>query len=58
MEEHGVKPLQLSPADARTQLFAWLKPRWEENAVLYLQKKLPLLSSSPRAMAKDVVSKL
>ena len=45
MEEHNVKPLQLSPADAKTQLFAWLKPRWEENAVLYLQKKLPLFPS-------------
>ena len=45
MEEHGIKPLQLSPTDAKTQLFAWLKPRWEENAVLYLQKKLTPSSS-------------
>ena len=41
MEEYSIKQLQLSPADAKTQLFAWLKPRWEENALLYLQKKLP-----------------
>jgi hypothetical protein len=48
MEEHGIKPLQLSPAEAKTQLFAWLKPRWEENAMLYLQKKLPPFSSESR----------
>ena len=41
MEEHDIKPLQLSPADAKTHLFTWLRPRWEEQAVLYLQKKLP-----------------
>jgi hypothetical protein len=41
MEEHDIKPLQLSPADAKTHLFTWLRPRWEENALLYLQKKLP-----------------
>ena len=45
MEEHGIKHLQLAPADAQTRLFAWLKPRWEENAVLYLQKKLLPFSS-------------
>jgi hypothetical protein len=45
MEEHRIKPLQLSPADAKTQLFAWLKPRWEERAVGYLQKKLAPFSS-------------
>lgn len=45
MEEHGVKPVQLSPAEARTQLFAWLKPRWEEQAVLYLQQRLAPFSS-------------
>ncbi len=45
MEEHSIQPLQLSPADAKMQLFAWLKPRWEENAVLYLQKKLTLSST-------------
>ncbi len=45
MEEHGIKPLSLASADAKTQLVAWLKPRWEENAVLYLQKKLPSFPS-------------
>jgi len=45
MEEHGIKPSQLSPADAKTQLFAWLKPRWEEQAVLYLQQRLAPFSS-------------
>ncbi|MFL5665260.1 MAG: hypothetical protein ACJ8BW_28530 [Ktedonobacteraceae bacterium] len=47
MEEHGIKILQLSPADAKTQLFAWLKPHWEEEAVLYLQKKLTLFPHNP-----------
>jgi len=45
MEEHGIKILQLSPPEAKTHLFAWLKPRWEEEAVLYLQKKLAPFSS-------------
>jgi len=45
MEEHGIKPLQLSPADAKTHLFAWLKLRWEEEAVVYLQRKLAPFSS-------------
>ncbi len=42
MEQHDIKLLQLSYDDAKKQLFAWLKPRWKENALLYLQKKLPL----------------
>jgi hypothetical protein len=45
MEEHGIKQLQLSPADANTHLFAWLKPRCEEKAMVYLQKKLAPFSS-------------
>jgi hypothetical protein len=45
MEEHGIKILQLSPPEAKTYLFAWLKPRWEEEAVWYLQKKLAPFSS-------------
>ncbi len=40
MEEHGITFLQLSPAEARTRLFAWLKPRWQESAIKYVQKKL------------------
>lgn len=40
MEEHGIEPLELAPAEARAQLFAWLRPRWTEHALLYLQKKL------------------
>ncbi len=40
MEAHRIKPLQLSSADATTQLFTWLRPRWEEQAVWYLHKKL------------------
>lgn len=40
MEQHGIQPTSLARAEARTQLFAWLKPRWEASALLYLQKKL------------------
>jgi hypothetical protein len=45
MEEHGITPLQLAPTDAWTQLSAWLEPRWEEQAVWYVQKKLAPFSS-------------
>lgn len=40
MREHGITPLQLSPAEAKTQLFDWLAPRWDEQAIAYLHKKL------------------
>ncbi|HEU5376469.1 MAG TPA: hypothetical protein VFV38_13580 [Ktedonobacteraceae bacterium] len=40
MVQHNIPTLSLTPAEARTQLFSWLKPRWEESALLYLQKKL------------------
>lgn len=40
MKKHSIEPLTLARADARTQLFAWLKPRWAESAVRYLEKKL------------------
>ena len=45
MEQHDIKLLQLSYNDAKKQLFDWLKPCWGENALLYLQKKLPLESN-------------
>jgi len=45
MEGHGITPLQLSPTDAKTQLFAWLTPRWDEQALGYLHKKLAPFSS-------------
>ena len=45
MEEHGIELLPLTPSEARTQLFAQLKPYWEENAILYLQKKFDTFSS-------------
>jgi hypothetical protein len=41
MEQHKIAPSQLTPTAARAQLFAWLKPRWKENALLFLEKKLP-----------------
>lgn len=40
MAEHGIAPLHLSPPAAQTQLFAWLSPRSDEQAVAYLRKKL------------------
>lgn len=40
MASHGLKPLALASAEARTQLFDWLQPRWEAKAILYLRKKL------------------
>lgn len=40
MAKHGITPLHLPPPEAKTQLFAWLTPRWEKQAVAYLQKKL------------------
>ena len=53
MHVHDIAPLQLSPAEAKTQLFAWLKPRWEEDAVAYLQKKLALIApEQPRLSPK------
>jgi hypothetical protein len=45
MEEHGITPSQLSPADAKAQVFDWLQPRWDEQAVAYLHKKLALFPS-------------
>lgn len=33
-------PLALSRAEAREQLFAWLKPRWPAEALTYLQGKI------------------
>ena len=40
MDQHNITPSPLMSAEARTQLFAWLKPRWEEGALAFLQKKL------------------
>lgn len=40
MNQHNIPPVQLAPTAARTQLFAWLAPRWEEGALAFLQKKL------------------
>jgi hypothetical protein len=40
MEQHKLEPLLLSPAEAKARFFAWLEPRWEMNALAYLQKKI------------------
>lgn len=39
MEQHNLAPARLTSAEARAQLFARLKPRWEANALLFLEKK-------------------
>ncbi len=40
MDQHNITPTRLAPAEAHTQLFAWLAPRWEEGALAFLRKKL------------------
>lgn len=40
MKKHRIEPFLFTRTDARTQLFAWLKPRWAESAVRYLERKL------------------
>lgn len=40
MEQHNITATPLERAAARTQLFTWLKPRWEAGALAYVQKKL------------------
>lgn len=40
MDQHNISPAQLAPAAARAQFFDWLAPRWEEDALTFLQKKL------------------
>ncbi len=40
MERHGIVKAQLSPAQAKTKLYALIEPRWEESAVQYLKKRL------------------
>lgn len=40
MDQHGIEPCTLNRAQARKQLFAQLQPRWEKDAILYLQKKI------------------
>lgn len=44
MAEHGITPLHLPPSEAKTQLFASLTPRWDEQALAYLDKKLTPVS--------------
>ena len=40
MERHGIVKAQQPPAEAKTKLYAWIEPRWEERAVQYLKKRL------------------
>lgn len=40
MAEHGITPVELARAEAKTQLFARLEPRWSADALHYLRAKL------------------
>jgi len=53
MDKHGITPSQLSPTDAKAQLFAWLQPRWDEHAVAYLHKKLARFPSGEGRNARS-----
>ncbi|MGH2496052.1 MAG: AlkZ-related protein [Ktedonobacteraceae bacterium] len=39
MERHGIVNAQLSSAQAKTKLYAWIEQRWEASAVQYLKKR-------------------
>ena len=40
MEHHKLEALSPIPTDAEAMFFALLEPRWEQNALAYLQKKI------------------
>jgi hypothetical protein len=40
MEQHGIARTILTREKAKTNLYAWIKQRWEEPAVDYLKKKI------------------
>lgn len=40
MTAHDIAPLSLSREEAKTQLFAWLEPRWGLDALRYLRGKI------------------
>ena len=40
IERHGIGITPFSPGEAKTKLYAWIEPRWEESAVHYLKKRL------------------
>ena len=40
MVEHDLASLELTRAEARAQLFAWIESRWEAGAVRYLSGKI------------------
>ncbi len=40
MAAHELLPLELTRAEAREQLLAWVEPRWSTDAVRYLRGKL------------------
>ncbi len=40
MQRHGIAKAHLSHEQAKTELYAWIEPRWETSAVGYLKKRL------------------
>lgn len=40
MEQHDIAPLNLTQAEARSRLFAWIEQRWDVKAINFLRKKL------------------
>lgn len=40
MVRHGIAQARFAPGDAKAALCAWIEPRWEEAAVLYMKRKV------------------
>jgi hypothetical protein len=40
MERHGIEQGRFAPGEAKTTLYAWIEPWWEEAAVLYVKRKV------------------
>jgi hypothetical protein len=39
MEQHGIAPVLCTREEAKTNLYAWIEQRWDENAVHYVKRK-------------------
>ena len=39
MGRHEIAPVLFPREEAKTKLYAWIEPRWDENAVRYLKRK-------------------
>lgn len=40
MEQHQIEEVSLGSEEAGEAFFAWLEPRWEKDALTYMQKKI------------------